>query len=146
MAGEWASAADFWTDRGCPYEAALARAGSTDEGALRQALSDLQHLGAQATAALVARRLRELGATGLPRGPRPATRSNTARLTARELDVLALLSQGLRNAEIAARLYLSPKTVEHHVTAVLAKLHAHNRAEAIAAAARLGLIDSAPSE
>ncbi|MBV8217120.1 MAG: helix-turn-helix transcriptional regulator, partial [Solirubrobacterales bacterium] len=73
-------------------------------------------------AAIAARRLRELGERGVPRGPRPKTCANPAGLTARELEVLGLLAEGLRNAQIAERLVLSGKTVDHHVSAVLRKL------------------------
>ena len=73
-------------------------------------------------AAIVARRLRERGARGVQLGPRAATRANPAGLTARQLDVLALLTRGDRNAEIAAKLFLSEKTVDHHVSAILRKL------------------------
>ncbi|MFI5274910.1 MAG: ATP-binding protein, partial [Ktedonobacterales bacterium] len=134
IGGHWEAAAHDWERRGCPYEAALARAGSDDEGALREAHAALRHLGAYATARVVARRLRELGAHDLPRGPRASTRSNEAHLTARELEVLALIVQGLRNADMATRLYLSPKTVDHHISAILAKLQVRSRAEAIAQA------------
>jgi DNA-binding NarL/FixJ family response regulator len=99
----------------------------------------LQGLGGGPAAAVVARRLRELGVRGVPRGPRPATRENPANLTARELEVLGLVVQGLRNAEIAARLVVSEKTVDHHVSAILRKLNVRTRAEAGAEAARLGL-------
>ncbi len=97
-------------------------------------------LGAAAAAAIVARRLRERGVRGIPRGPRPRTRENPAGLTARELEVLALLADGLRNAQIAERLVVSAKTAEHHVSAILRKLDVRTRGEAVAAAARLGLI------
>jgi DNA-binding NarL/FixJ family response regulator len=103
-------------------------------------LSTLRHLGAHATARIVARRLRELGAHDLPHGPRASTLSNSAYLTARELEVLELIILGLRNADIAARLYLSTKTVEHHVSAILAKLDAHSRAEAVRVAYQRGLV------
>jgi DNA-binding NarL/FixJ family response regulator len=73
------------------------------------------------------------------RGPRPATRANPANLTARELEVLALVAEGLRNADIAQRLFISAKTVEHHVSAILSKLGARTRSEAARAAARLGI-------
>jgi DNA-binding NarL/FixJ family response regulator len=89
--------------------------------------------------------LRSLGVRdlpALPRGPRPATRANPAGLTPRELEVLALVAEGLRNAEIADRLYLTPKTVAHHVSATLAKLGVGSRAEAIRAAQRLGIVPS----
>ena len=92
-----------------------------------------------ALAAAVARKLREQGARGLARGPRPSTRANPANLTARETEVLALVSEGLRNADIARRLFVSPKTVDHHVSAILAKLGVQTRAEAARAAARLGI-------
>jgi DNA-binding NarL/FixJ family response regulator len=75
----------------------------------------------------------------LPRGPRAATRRNAAHLTPREVEVLALVAQGLQNAEIAARLFLSQRTVEHHVAAILRKLDVRTRGQAGVKAARLGL-------
>jgi len=62
-------------------------------------------------------------------------------LTARELEVLGLLAEGLSNAEMARRLFLSGKTVGHHVSAVLRKLGEPSRARAVAAAHRQGLLD-----
>ena len=85
------------------------------------------------------RRLRERGARGLPRGPRVATQGNPAGLTAREVEVLALVAEGMRNGEIAARLVLSERTVGHHVGAILRKLGVATRAQAGAEAVRLGL-------
>ena len=111
---------------------------------LRRALGDLQRLGATAVARVVSRRLRERGVRGLPRGPRPSTRENPAGLTARELEVLALLAKGLPNARIAQRLIVSKKTVDHHVSALLRKLGVGTRGEAGAAAARLGLAERPP--
>jgi DNA-binding NarL/FixJ family response regulator len=73
---------------------------------------------------------------GLPRGPRPSTRENPSGLTTRELEVLALLAQGLRNAQIAERLVVAHKTVDHHVSAILRKLGARTRGEAAALAFR----------
>ena len=93
-----------------------------------------------AAAAIVARELRRRGAANLPRGPRAATRENPSQLTARELEVLALVADGLRNRDIAERLFLSTKTVEHHVAAIRAKLGARTRGEAGAQALRLGLL------
>lgn len=138
--GEWRRAAQIWRDKGCRYEAALALADSGEEIALRQALDELQALGARPAAAIVARRLRDRGVRGVPRGPRPSTRGNPAGLTARELEVLSLLAEGLRNTQIAERLVVSQKTVDHHVSAILRKLDVHTRGEAGAKAARLGLI------
>jgi DNA-binding NarL/FixJ family response regulator len=140
LAGDWASAAAFWDEAGCPYEAALARADSGDETALRRALDELQRLGARPAATIVAGRLRERGVRGLPRGPRPATRENPAGLTPRQLEVLELLAEGMRDSEIAARLVLSERTVGHHVGAILRKLDARNRGQATVEAVRLGLV------
>jgi DNA-binding CsgD family transcriptional regulator len=142
LAGEWTRAATRWREIGCPYEAALALADADDEDALRQALDDLQALGARPAAAIVARRLRERGARSLPRGPRPSTRENPAGLTPRELEVLRLLAQGLRNGQIAERLVVSERTVGHHVSAILRKLDVRTRGQASAEAVRLGLTAS----
>jgi DNA-binding NarL/FixJ family response regulator len=138
LAGDWQAAAARWTELDAPYEAALALADSDDEDALRRALDELQRIGATAAAAVVARRLRRRGARGLPRGPRPQTRRNPANLTARELEVLALVADGRRNGDIAQRLFRSEKTVSHHVSAILRKLDVKTRGEAGAAYVRLG--------
>jgi DNA-binding CsgD family transcriptional regulator/tetratricopeptide (TPR) repeat protein len=140
LEGHWHRAAEAWTGLGCPYEAALALVASGEEESLRRALLSLQRLGARATAAIVARRLRERGARDLPRGPRLATRPDRTDLTPREIDVLELVAQGMRSSDIAERLFLSRKTVDNHVAAILRKLHARSRAEASAEAVRLGLV------
>ncbi len=140
ISGHWAEAAQAWKQLNCPYEAARALADGDDEATLKQALREFERLGAAPMVAVATRRLRELGARGIPRGPRPATLANLAGLTPREVEVLHLLAEGLRNAEIAERLFLSPKTVGHHVSSVLAKLDVHSRAEAAREAVRLGLI------
>jgi DNA-binding CsgD family transcriptional regulator/tetratricopeptide (TPR) repeat protein len=138
LAGDWHTAAEQWAQLGCPYEAALALADADEEEPLRLALDELQLLEARPVAAIVARRLRELGVREIRRGPRPSTRTNAAGLTNRESQVLALVAEGLRNAEIAERLFLSQRTVDKHVSAILRKLGADNRVEA-AKAAMLGL-------
>jgi DNA-binding NarL/FixJ family response regulator len=96
-------------------------------------------LGAQRAAAIVSRLLPVRGARGLRRGPRAATRANPGNLTPREVEVLGLVADGLRSADIAERLFLSRKTVDNHVSAILRKLGARSRAEASAEAVRLGL-------
>jgi DNA-binding CsgD family transcriptional regulator/tetratricopeptide (TPR) repeat protein len=139
ITGDTGGAARWWQERDCTYEAALVLAGSCDRAALRRALDMLHELGARPAAAVVARRLRALGEQGVRRGPRPATAANPAGLTRREAEVLRLLAAGLSNAEIAARLVLSGRTVDHHVSAILRKLGARTRGQASEQAARLGL-------
>jgi len=146
VAGEWAEAAAILHERGCIYDAALALADSGEPAALRQALDELRKMGARAAATVVARRLRELGERDIPRGPRPHTCANPAGLTNRELEVLPLLSEGLRNAEIADRLVVSPKTVDHHVSSILRKLDVRTLAQAGASAALRGLSQANPSD
>jgi len=140
MTSDWERAAECWTTIGCSYEAALALAEADDDDASRTALERFHALGARPAAAYVARRLRERGARGVPRGPRRATRSNPVGLTPREVEVLGLLAQGLHNTEIAERLFLAEKTVDHHVSAVLRKLGVRSRGQASAEAARIGLL------
>jgi DNA-binding CsgD family transcriptional regulator/tetratricopeptide (TPR) repeat protein len=139
LEGDSRRAAERWTDLDAPYDAALALAGADSEELLLQALEELRDLGAGPATAIVASRLRAQGIRGLPRGPRTTTRSNPANLTDREVEVLGLLGASLANAEIAERLVLSRRTVEHHVSAVLRKLSVQTRAQAAAEAVRLGL-------
>jgi DNA-binding CsgD family transcriptional regulator len=141
MAGDWAAAAAHWQAAPCPYSAALATLSGDDPEAVRAAHDVLQRLGAAPAVRIAAARLRELGERGIPRGPRKATLANPAQLTAREVEVLGLVAQGLRNGDIAARLFISEKTVDHHVSAILRKLGAANRAQAAHEAARLGIVE-----
>ena len=139
LAGDARGAAREWAALGEPYSQALALLGASDPGLLLEGVALLDGLGATEVAALGRARLRRAGVTRLPRGPRPATRANPAGLTARQLQVLELLAQGHSNPEIAQRLFLSRKTVEHHVAATLAKLGVSSRRDAARAARRLGI-------
>ena len=137
VAGRAREAAAAWGQLSMPYEAALSLAGSSDAADVQQAHAELTRLGATAVAHKVALRLRELGRP-VPRGPRPKTRANPRGLTEREWEIARLLALGLSNAEIADRLVVSPKTVGHHVSAVLAKLAVRRRAEVAAALREVG--------
>ena len=139
--GRWREAAERWRRAGCPYEEAVALAGSADPADLLAALSTLDALGAEPLARRVRTRLRELGVTQIPRGRVQSTRDSPAGLTSRQTDVVALLAEGLTNAEIAARLVLSVRTVDTHVAAILDKLDARTRRDAAARAKALGLLD-----
>lgn len=144
LAGDWRAAARAWERLGCPWERALALCAADDEDALLDALETFQRLGARPAAQICRRALRRLGARSIPRGPYRARRANPAGLTARQLEVLSHLADGSTNREIAERLHISLKTVEHHVSAILERLDAPSRAEAVAAAERLGLLDADP--
>jgi DNA-binding CsgD family transcriptional regulator len=139
ITGDWKAAAAMWEKIGCPYEQASALADSEDEGSLRTALVIFERLGAAPMAAVVRRKLRASGVRGIPRGAQERTRQNPCGMTNREMKVLELLVAGQRNAEIARRLFVSEKTVGHHVSSVLAKLGVRSRGEAAAAAMKLGL-------
>ena len=144
MSGEGERAARTWLEQGCHYDAALALASSELPDAWHQALALFTDLGARPAAAIIARRLRAAGERGLPRGPRAQTRENPLGLTARQVEVLGLLAQGMRNSDIAERLVLSRKTVDHHVSAILSKLDVRTRNEATAKALGMGIADGAP--
>jgi DNA-binding CsgD family transcriptional regulator/tetratricopeptide (TPR) repeat protein len=136
--GKYAEAAQAWHELGCPFEEAVALTWTGEPEAMRSALDVFARIGSAPAAANVRRLLLRDGIrVPAARGPRPATRSHPAGLTKREAEVLDQLRAGLTNAEIARRLYLSPRTVDHHVSAILAKLGVSSRAEAAAQAAVL---------
>jgi DNA-binding CsgD family transcriptional regulator len=139
LRGDWRAAAAGWERIGAPYERALELVDSGEVKATLEALAVFDRLGADPAARLARRRLRELGVRQIPRGPQPTTRVNPAGLTDRQVEILRLLSEGLTNAEIAERLVLSVRTVDHHVSAVLQKLGVGGRRDAAAALRRLDL-------
>ncbi|WP_433063375.1 ATP-binding protein [Dactylosporangium sp. CS-033363] len=136
LRGDFAAGAEAWQTYGDPYERALDLARTGDPDAVAEGLRLLDDLGATAAADRMRARLREAG-DRVPRGPRPRTRANPAGLTDRQLSVLCLLGDGLTNAEIADRLVLSVRTVDHHVAAVLDKLGVRSRRDVPAAIADL---------
>jgi DNA-binding CsgD family transcriptional regulator len=136
--GKPAEAATIWEEKGMPYERTLALMHG-DEKAQLEALEILQTLGATAVAAKLGQSLRDQGVS-LPRGKRRETKRHAAGLTARQAEVLQLLDEGLSNIEIADRLFISPRTVENHVSAVLTKLDSSTREEAVSEARARGLI------
>lgn len=137
LADAWSEAAAAWSELGCPYEQAIALS-MGDEPAQREALILFDRIGAAPAAARLRREMRARGARAVPRGPIAFTRASPVGLTRRQAQVLALVIEGLSNAEIAARLCISPKTTEHHVAAILARLGAHSRHEAAEAARERG--------
>nr|WP_246689167.1 AAA family ATPase [Mesorhizobium sp. M8A.F.Ca.ET.207.01.1.1] len=139
LTGDWRGAAAAWAELDTPYERALALA-QGDEAAQRVALEIFEGLGARPVAQHVRDIMRRSGVIHIARGPRRATRANRAGLTERQMEVLQLIERGLSNKRIAEHLAISPKTVDHHVSAVLGKLEAVSRGEATAAARDSGLI------
>jgi len=137
LRGDWRSAADAWLSQGNPYEHAVELAGSGQVEPTLKALRVLDGLGAEPAVAIVRSRLRDMGVARLPRRPQPGTLTNPAGLTDRQLEILRLVATGLSNAEIAHRLVVSPRTVDHHVSAVLQKLGVQTRRDAAARAAEL---------
>jgi DNA-binding CsgD family transcriptional regulator len=122
VAGDWQRAADAWKALGCPYEHANALASSGFEQQQFEALAILEQLGATAAASALRKRMRAQGV--------------------REAQIPELLSEGLRNAAIAMRLFIATKTVDHHVSAILMKLGVSSRADAVAMARKKANDDS----
>ena len=131
MKGKWREAAGIWEKLGCPYEKALSLS-EGDEQAMKEAVEIFDRLGASATSSRVKQQMRENGIRKIPKGPRASTKANPGGLTERQVDVLKLLTRGMSNSEIASSLFISPKTVDHHISAIFAKLNLHSRTEAAA--------------
>jgi DNA-binding CsgD family transcriptional regulator len=140
LAGQPEEAARRWQSLGAPYESALARVGSSDEQVAVGALSDLEDMGAWAAAERARGVLRERGLARVPARRRATTVANPSGLTSRQLDVARLVALGLTNGELAQKLYISPRTADHHVSAVLSKLGLGTRREVVRRASELGLV------
>ncbi len=139
MTGRHREAAALWSSYGAPYKAAWALLDSDDEVDLREARARFEQFGARVLVERTDAKLRSIGAR-VPRGARASTQANLGGLTDREVEVLDLLDEGLRNADIAKRLHLSEKTVGHHVSSILGKLGASSRLEAVRRARDLSAV------
>jgi DNA-binding NarL/FixJ family response regulator len=140
LEGRAAEAAEQWRSLGAPYERALALVESPDEEVATGALGDLERMGAWATADRARGVLRARGLSRVPARRRVTTVANPAGLTSRQLDVARLVAKGLTNAELAQRLYISTRTADHHVSAVLTKLGLGTRRDVVRRASELGLV------
>ncbi|MEO6124150.1 MAG: AAA family ATPase [Ilumatobacteraceae bacterium] len=138
MTGEYRRAAQFWREKGIPYEEGLALMLGTEAEQIR-AIRIFDDLGATAAASNVRHLLAQQGRR-VPRGRSMATRDHPAGLTARQDEVLHLLGDGLPNATIADELFVSHRTVENHVSAILMKLDVATREAAVAAARERGIL------
>jgi DNA-binding CsgD family transcriptional regulator len=136
ISGDWRAAAFAWKSLGCPYEYASLLAWHGIETEQREALEILERLGAAPATRGLRKRMRAEGVRAVPRGLRTSTRSNRLGLTRREAEILGLVSQGMRNSAIAKRLFVSTRTVDRHVSAILSKLGVQSRGEAVALAGR----------
>jgi ATP/maltotriose-dependent transcriptional regulator MalT len=134
ISGDWRAAAFAWKKLGCPYEYACLLAWHGTEAEQREALEILARLGAAPASQALRKRMRAEGVRAVPRGLRISTRSNRLGLTRREAEILTLVSQGMRNSAIAKRLFVSTRTVDRHVSAILSKLGVQSRGEAVALA------------
>jgi DNA-binding CsgD family transcriptional regulator len=132
-------AASWWHRAGEPFAQAMAWSDSAAPADRIRAVEMLDQLGAVGTADRLRGALRRDGVPQVPARPRVSTRSNPAGLTNRQLDVAKLVARGFTNAEIATRLYISPKTADHHVSALLTKLGVTNRRAVVVQAEELGL-------
>jgi DNA-binding CsgD family transcriptional regulator len=134
-----ADAAAFWEKLHCPFDRAIALFSGNENDKIN-ALLIFQQLGAEAVAEKIKMEMRSFGIKKIPRGQRLSTKSNPAQLTNRELDVLILLKEGIQNKEIAQSLFISSKTVDHHISNILFKLDVKSRSKAVKEAIDLGIL------
>jgi DNA-binding CsgD family transcriptional regulator len=128
-----------WQQAGRKYEHAINLfEGNTSDKKI--AISTINSLGATRVYEKMKLEMRTSGIRSIPRGMRKSTLENPANLTRRELDILFLLKESLQNKEIAERLFISAKTVDHHISSILFKLDAKSRAKAVTEAMRLEIL------
>lgn len=144
LSGRWREAAETWAGLGLPYHRAVALADGDNEAKL-VALDTLDRLGTRPLAAQLRKELREAGVQQIPNPPRAATVA-AGGLTARQLEVLHLVSEGYSNKQIAQQLFISARTVEHHLSAILTALEVTSRTDAVAAGHARGLLTSRPAD
>ena len=138
--GDWQKVAGWFANNGVPYERAVALSLGEDE-AMLQGLAIADSLGARPLSSMLRSALAASGVEGVPKRPRQVQLEQVVEgLTARQVEVLQLLGEGLANAEIADRLFLSTRTVDHHVSAILTRLAAKNRSQAVHIARRAQLL------
>jgi DNA-binding CsgD family transcriptional regulator len=132
-------ASALWKELGCPYEQAITLFEGSEDNK-KEAIGIIQKLGADAIYEKMKFEMRASGMKSIPRGIRKSTKSNPANLTEREIGVLQLLKDGLQNKEIATKLFISPKTVDHHISSIFFKLDVNSRKNAVHEASRLEII------
>ncbi len=140
LAGDHRRAAELWEEAGQPYERALELVESTDTSIAFEGLRLLDRAGATRTADLVRQRLRVRGFQGVPRGPRKSAAGAVPVLTDRQADVLRLIAKGMTNQQIADELFVARRTVDNHVSAILSRLGADDRHQAVDEAGAQGLL------
>jgi len=132
IAGDWRSAADWFASKQLPFEEAIVLL-EGDEEALTRAEALIERL----DATTLRPRLAQARAAAKTRR---STQANPFGLTNRELEILRLLAEGHTNAQLARKLFVATKTIDHHVSAILGKLQARSRAHAVTVAHELGLM------
>ena len=137
--GEVHLSASFWEKKNCYFEQAMALF-EGDEEDKKAALTILQQMEANAICEKIKMEMRAGGIKKIPRGQRESTKTNPMNLTNRELDVLQLLQKGIQNKEIAQSLFISPKTVDNHISNILFKLDVNSRSKAVHEAVRLNIL------
>jgi DNA-binding CsgD family transcriptional regulator/tetratricopeptide (TPR) repeat protein len=137
--GNPSAAVTFWERLGCPYEKAFALTEGDDDDK-RKALLIFEELGADEVCQKLKMEMRAGGIKKIPRGLRESTKANPAGLTNRELDIIQLMQKAIQNKEIASTLFISPKTVDHHISSILFKLEVNSRSKAVTEAVRLGIL------